>query len=210
MPADPAAALGHVYLVDDDASIRAGMKEALEVAGYCVYPFESAEAFLTGMVPLSPAVLLLDMRLAGMSGVDLQAHLRHLGISTPIVYISGESLPHEIVAGLKRGAVDFLIKPFSMNALLDALQAAVAKDGRMHRLLVRRRRLHERLAALTPREREVLTLMLKGLNNAELAARLEAAVPTAKIHRSRVMRKLQVETYAELRELCEGLDADEG
>lgn len=192
-------------MVEDDASVRSGMTEALAVAGYRVHAFESAEAFLKGMVPLSPAVLLLDMRLAGMSGVALQDRLRELGIMTPIVFISGESLPHEIVVALKQGAVDFLIKPFSMTALLDALQAALDKDGRMHQLLVRRRRIKERLATLTPREREVLGLMLKGYSNAELAAALEAAVPTTKIHRSRVMRKLQVQTYRELVELCSGL-----
>jgi FixJ family two-component response regulator len=197
--------LGNIYVVEDDASVRSGMTEALAVAGYRVHAFESAEAFLKGMVPLSPAVLLLDMRLAGMSGVALQDRLRELGIMTPIVFISGESLPHEIVVALKQGAVDFLIKPFSMTALLDALQAALDKDGRMHQLLVRRRRIKERLATLTPREREVLGLMLKGYSNAELAAALEAAVPTTKIHRSRVMRKLQVQTYRELVELCSGL-----
>lgn len=203
-----AATQGHVHLIDDDPSVRRGLSFALSEAGYSIHAYESAEAFLQAALPLSPAVVLLDMRLTGMSGVELQARLRELGHTTPIVFISGESLPAEIVAAMKQGATDFLVKPFSMEELLQTLATAMRRDVTAHQQTVRSMRVRERYAALTPREREVCALMIKGHGNKEIGELLGAAAATIKLHRGRVLLKMGVDSLAQLLRLVEGIPLD--
>ena len=125
---------GHIYLVDDDASIRSALAGTLERQGFSVTPYASAAEFLQHATPVSPAVILLDMRMPGLSGVECQADLERHGWTTPIIFISGESLPAQIVQAMKQGASDFLLKPFSMQTLLVAVERAIERDRATHAL----------------------------------------------------------------------------
>ena len=158
---------GHIYLVDDDASIRSALVGTLERQGFSVTTYESAAEFLQHATPVAPAVVLLDMRMPGQSGVEVQADLTRHGWTTPIIFISGESLPAQIVQAMKQGASDFLLKPFSMQAVLVAVAQALEKDRVMHEVLVRTLEVEKLYASLTPRECEVLEALIEGKKPAE-------------------------------------------
>lgn len=198
--------LGHVYIVDDDPSIRLALKNSLTELGYTVNDYESSEAFLSDAVPTSPAVVLLDMRMPFKSGTEVQAVLLQHGWKTPIIFISGESLAPQIVTGMKQGAIDFLFKPFSMQDLLMAIQRGMALDRRLHSQQLRLATAKAGLALLTPRETEVCIEMLLGRSNKEIAKLSKSAATTVKLHRSRVLAKMQVKSLSELIILCDGLD----
>ena len=198
--------LGHVYIVDDDPSIRLALKNSLTELGYTVNDYESSEAFLSDAVPTSPAVVLLDMRMPFKSGTEVQAVLLQHGWKTPIIFISGESLAPQIVTGMKQGAIDFLFKPFSMQDLLMAIQRGMALDRRLHSQQLRLATAKAGLALLTPRETEVCIEMLLGRSNKEIAKLSKSAATTVKLHRSRVLAKMQVKSLRELIILCHGLD----
>ena len=197
---------GHIYLVDDDASIRSALAGTLERQGFSVTTYASAAEFLQHATPVSPSVVLLDMRMPGQSGVEVQADLKRHGWTTPIIFISGESLPAQIVQAMKQGASDFLLKPFSMHALLAAVAQALEKDRATHEVLVRTLAVEKLYASLTPREREVLEAIIEGKTNKEIAASDGSAPATIKLHRSRVLSKMQVESAAELISLTSGID----
>ena len=120
--------LGHIYIIDDDASMRSSLTRMLKSCGYTIESHDSPETFIEKSIPVSPATILLDMRMPSMSGVDLQKKLKEMGRQTPIIFISGESMPHEIVTGMKQGAVDFLFKPFNLDDLLRCISSAIQKD----------------------------------------------------------------------------------
>jgi FixJ family two-component response regulator len=197
---------GHIYLVDDDASIREALASTLERQGFSVTAYASADEFLKNAAPVSPAVLLLDMRMPGQNGADLQADLAQHGWITPIIFLSGESLPAQIVRAMKQGASDFLLKPFSMQDLLTTVDQALAKDRAIHEVLIKTRTVEKRYVTLTPREREVFDAIIAGKTNKQVADEDGSAAATIKLHRSRVLSKMQVDSVADLIALTREVD----
>ena len=190
--------VGHIYLIDDDNSMRESLTRMLRDVGYLVEDYASAVKFLETSIPVSPAVILLDMQMPDMTGVELQEKLVKLGRKTPIVFVSGQSHPHQIVQGLKKGAVDFLFKPFNLEELLKAIADAIEFDRRqLKRVLVdiETKREYE---SLTPREREVCTWLVEGLLNKDIAVKLGTTDATIKVHKARVMSKMHVDSVQTL------------
>ncbi len=190
--------LGNVYLIDDDHSMRQSLELMLTDAGYSVHSYEGAQQFLDNSIPLSPAVVLLDMRMPSMSGVELQAKLKEIGRTNPIVFISGDSLPSEIVTGFKGGAVDFLFKPFNLEDLFKAIIKAMDLDRQNFKEMTDSLSANQRYATLTPREAEVCNLLVKGLMNKDVAKELGTTDATIKVHKARVMEKMKADSLQSL------------
>jgi FixJ family two-component response regulator len=192
-----------VYVVDDDAGIRDALSSLLRSVGLRVETFGSAREFLDAPRAEAPACLILDVRLPDSSGLDLPDELRNLDIPLPIIFITGHGTIPMSVRAMKSGAVEFLTKPFSDKDLLGAVQVCLERDrtGRAQRSDMTEAR--ERIERLTRREREVLDLVVTGKLNKQIAADLGAAEQTIKQHRGRVMRKLEVDSVAELVRLVE-------
>ncbi len=184
--------VGHIYLIDDDASMRTSLSRMLKEVGYIVEDFSSAVTFLEHSLPVSPAVILLDMQMPDMTGLDLQEKLLQMGRKTPIVFVSGQSHPHQIVKGLKKGAIDFLFKPFNLEDLLKAVADAVEFDRRQLKRISKEVETKKDYATLTPREKEVCFWLVKGLLNKDIAVRLGTTDATIKVHKARVMDKMHV------------------
>ena len=186
--------VGHIYLIDDDESMRKSLTRMLRELGYLVEDYGSAVDFFEKSVPVSPAVILLDMQMPDMTGLELQETLIKLKRKTPIVFVSGQSHPHQIVQSLKKGAVDFLFKPFNLDELLKAVADAIEFDGRQLKrvsLNVETRREYE---SLTPREREVCGWLVEGLLNKDIAVKLGTTDATIKVHKARVMSKMNADS----------------
>jgi FixJ family two-component response regulator len=187
-----------VYVVDDEETVRRSLSRLLRSAGLTVQTFPSAQAFLDQAPSNRPGCLVLDVRLPDLSGLDLQVTLGSRQATLPIIFITGRgSIPMSVQA-MKGGAVDFLRKPVEADALLDAIHRALAQS---RAALVREAQEGEvarRLAKLTPREREVLDLVVTGRLNKQIAAELGAAEKTVKVHRGRVMKKMEAESVADL------------
>ncbi|MDI9233423.1 response regulator transcription factor [Limnohabitans lacus] len=192
---------GHVYLIDDDPSICRSLAFTLSSSNYSVQTFDSPQAFLKDSLPISPAVILLDMRMPGMTGTELQNTLLQSGRETPIIFISGESQPSEIINAMKHGAIDFLLKPFSMESLMTAIENGLNKDRARQQQLVRVMDIRQRFSRLTEKEQEICRWMIKGYGNKEIAELNGSAPSTVKLHRSRVLDKMGCETLPELIEL---------
>jgi FixJ family two-component response regulator len=192
---------GHIYLIDDDPSICRSLAFTLNSSHYSVQTFDSPKAFLKDSLPISPAVILLDMRMPEMTGTELQNNLIESGRETPIIFISGESQPAEIIDAMKHGAIDFLLKPFSMESLMNAIESGLNKDRSRQNELVRNMDIRQRFSRLTEKEQEICRLMIKGYGNKEIAELNGSAPSTVKLHRSRVLDKMGVETLPELIEL---------
>ncbi len=186
--------VGHIYLIDDDESMRTSLRRMLKDVGYIVEDFSSAATFLECSLPVAPAVILLDMQMPDMTGLDLQEKLLQLGRKTPIVFVSGQSHPHQIVKGLKQGAVDFLFKPFNLEDLLKAVADALEFDRHQLRRLSKEVETKRDYATLTPREKEVCFWLVKGLLNKDIAVKLGTTDATIKVHKARVMDKMNVES----------------
>ncbi len=197
---------GHIYLVDDDASVRSALTGMLERQGFSVNAYASADEFLKHATRVSPAVLLLDMRMPKQNGADLQRDLAKHGWTTPTIFISGESLPAQIVQAMKQGASDFLLKPFSMQELLTAVDQALEKDRADHSLFMKARAVEKLYATLTPREREVFDAIIVGKTNKQIATADGSAAATIKLHRSRVLAKMQVDSVSALIDLISDID----
>jgi FixJ family two-component response regulator len=187
-----------VYVVDDDATIRKAVSLLMRSVGIDVVTFPSAQAFLESPAPRRPACLVLDVRLPGLSGLELQSRLAQVQPAVPIVFITGHGNVPTSVRAMKGGAVDFLQKPFDDEELLAAIQRALALSHRARAESAERAAVQRRLDTLTPREREVFELVLTGMLNKQIAAELGAAEKTIKVHRGRVMHKMQASSVAEL------------
>jgi len=188
----------HVFLVDDDDALRDGIADLLRVVGYQVYSWSYGAAFLADIPRVAPAVLITDMRMPGLSGVELHAELLRLGRTLPVIYISGESTVAQSIQAMKLGAVEFLIKPFGREELLRAVATSLEKDRQQMQHLIKAARVAQARAQLSPREVQVHELMLKGYNNREIMDALQISLPTAKQYKAEVMRKLAVRSLSEL------------
>jgi len=184
--------VGHVYLIDDDDSIRESLARMLRDVGYLVEDYASAVKFLEKSLPIAPAVILLDMQMPDMTGIQLQEKLLKLRRETPIVFVSGQSHPHQIVQGLKKGALDFLFKPFNLEELLKAVADAIQFDQRQLQRVAIDMEARREYESLTPREREVCIWLVEGLLNKDIAVKLGTTDATIKVHKARVMNKMHV------------------
>ena len=197
----------HVYLVDDNPEIRFHLKGLLVQQGYSVYDFDSAQTFLDGLENLAhPCVLVVDMRMPKLSGLDLQHQLKLKNIYVPSIFISGESQPQEIIDAMKTGAIEFLWKPFKSEHLIVALDRGLAIDIENTNIQNRKIKLQALQAGLSQKENEVFLLMRKGLKNKEIGEKLGVFSDTVKKHRAQVLAKMQVTTLHELLQLWEGIE----
>jgi FixJ family two-component response regulator len=196
--AAPSPSAGTVYVVDDDRGFLRSMDRLLRAAGHSVRTFTSAHEFLAAERADALGCLLLDLRMPGVNGLDLQERLSASGNTIPIVFLSGHAEFHAGVRALKAGAIDFLEKPFTDAELLAAVANALERDRTARERRALREDARGRLARLTPRERQVCDLVATGRLNKQIAAELGAAEKTIKCHRGRVMEKLAVGSVAEL------------
>jgi FixJ family two-component response regulator len=189
---------GVVYIVDDEETIRRALSRLVRTAGLTAQTFTSAQAFLEHPLPDHPACLVLDVRLPGLSGLDLQVALGPRQETVPIIFITGRgSIPMSVQA-MRGGALDFLKKPVDGDLLLESIQRALARSREALARAAEHSDVARRLARLTPREREVLDLVVAGMLNKQIAAELGAAEKTVKVHRGRMMKKMEADSVADL------------
>lgn len=187
-----------VFVVDDDLAVRHSMCWLLESAGLLVETYETAQAFLQAYQPKRPGCLVLDVRMPGLSGLDLQDQLQAQHTILPIIIITGHGDVPMAVRALKGGAIDFIEKPFSEQLLLDRIHQAIALDAEQRKEHTQRALIQARIDRLTPREHEVMGFVVDGKANKQIAALLERSQKTIEIHRANVMRKMEVNSLAEL------------
>jgi FixJ family two-component response regulator len=180
-----------VFVIDDDPSMRGALEDLVSSVGLEVNLFASPQEFLESERPDAPGCLVLDVRLPGMSGLTFQKELVRVGVTLPVIFITGHGDIPMSVRAMKAGAVEFLTKPFHDQELLDAIHAAIERDRDRRREQVLVTELRERYAALTERERQVMTLVVVGRANKQIAAELSLSEMTVKVHRGQVMRKMQ-------------------
>jgi FixJ family two-component response regulator len=201
MTADPI-----VYVVEDDEAVRRSLARLIRTVGLSVETFPSAKAFLDTPRPDRPACLVLDVRLPGPSGLELQAALGESQRAMPIIFITGHGNVPMSVQAMKSGAFDFLQKPFDDQELLGAIQRALDRSREARAENAERAAIGRRVQTLTPREREVLRLVVRGMLNKQIALRLGAAEKTIKVHRGRVMRKMAAESVADLVRMAQRIE----
>ena len=194
-----------VHIVDDDASWRTSTRRLMTAAGYRVTLHESAEAFLEAKHPDAPGCILLDLRMSGLNGLQLQQRLGEVRHKLPIVFISGHGDISTSVLAIKAGAEDFLTKPVATEVLLDAVARAVARNRADRDKRGQVDAMRARVDALTPTERKVFALIVRGKINKQIAAELDSAERTIKWHRSHIMQKLQCQSLAEMVLIAERL-----
>lgn len=188
----------HIFLIDDDASIRKAISRILNEQGYLVEEFTSGESFLENLSERSPAVILLDMEMPGINGIEIQRRLILRGIKTPIIFVSGHSHQQQIVDSMKYGAIDFIFKPFQLDDLLLVISKAIQKDEKNYWLLQEADEVVKAYKTLTKREKEVCRLLINGLLSKEIGKQLEISNATVKVHKGRVMEKLKVNSLQDL------------
>lgn len=197
-------AKGHVFLVDDDQEVRHSMADVLRHLGYGVSDFESATSFLQQAQRCSPAVLVLDMRMPQMTGLDLQKELLEQNWTMPVIYMSGDSQSQEIIDAMKFGAFDFLWKPVSHTQLIQIIDKGLALDAQRHAEQTRFNHVAKLYQSLSAKEQEILSLMLLGHSNKAIAALKNVMADTVKKHRAQIMAKMEVNSLPELLALCKG------
>ncbi|MBK5968137.1 MULTISPECIES: response regulator FixJ [Thiorhodovibrio] len=187
-----------VYVVDDDQAMRESLQWLIESVGMQVQTFDSADAFLKACKPDWSGCLLLDVRMPGMSGLELQSYLGRRSICLPVIVITGHGDVAMAVRAMKAGALDFIEKPFDDEALLGSIRKALENDDRARLLRAEQANILARMKELTPREREVMDLVTDGQSNREIATALSVSAKTVEVHRSRVMDKMHADSLAEL------------
>jgi FixJ family two-component response regulator len=187
-----------VFVIDDDADVRSALTRLIGTAGYVVEAFASARAFLARPPHDGPACIVLDLRMPEVGGLQLQETLERAGLTTPVIFLTGHGDVPSTVKAMKGGAVDYLLKPAEDEQLLDAIARALSRHSVARATAAEREALRARWNRLTPREREVCALVARGLINKQIAAQLGTVEKTIKVHRARVMEKLQVDSVAEL------------
>ncbi|WP_433770513.1 response regulator transcription factor [Pseudomonas putida] len=195
-----------VFVVDDDASIRDALSNLLRSTGMRVETFASTSEFLLHSKTDGASCLVLDVRLQGSSGLDFQRQLVDAHINIPIIFITGHGDIEMSVKAMKAGAVDFLAKPFREQDLLDAVSAALQTDTKRRELERKSSSLHADYQSLTPREKEVMALAVKGLMNKQIAGQMNLSEITIKIHRSHAMKKMHAKSFADLVRMAEALE----
>ena len=197
---------GLVHVVDDDASFRTAVERRLKLAGYDVATYSSAQDLLDHLPGEErPGCILLDVRIPGLSGPELQSHLIELGSTMPIVFLTGHADTATTVRAIKAGAEDFLTKPVSSEQLIEALDRALARQEAARSQRSRLNSLRTLVASLTPRERQVFDLIVRGRINRQIACEFGKTERTVKAHRQQVMEKMQVHSLAELVSIAERL-----
>jgi RNA polymerase sigma factor (sigma-70 family) len=199
-----------VFVVDDDPSIRRAIKRLIGSVGLQVELFGSAQEFLLGKRADAPSCLVLDIRLPGISGLDFQHELAEANIHIPIIFITAHGDIPMTVRAMKAGAVEFLTKPFRDQDLLDAIHLALERDRGRRRQDAELAALRERFELLSPREREVVAMVVSGMLNKQIAAQIGTTENTVKVHRSRAMEKMQANSLADLIKMIERLQVPRG
>jgi FixJ family two-component response regulator len=194
-----------VFIVDDDAQMRESLNNLIRSVGLRVELFASAQAFVQSRHPDAPSCLVLDVRMPGLSGLDLQKQASDAGLEIPIIFITGHGDIPMSVRAMKAGAVEFLTKPFRDQDLLDAIQQALERSRKAREQQAATEELRRRFALLTPREREVMERVVAGLLNKQIGAELGTSETTVKIHRHQVMEKMGADSLPELVRMADRL-----
>jgi FixJ family two-component response regulator len=187
-----------VYIVDDDQSTRMSLSSLFRSVGLQAHAFETTDEFLSAPRAEVPSCLVLDIRLRGESGLAFQQHVQEMGRPIPIIFMTGHGDIAMTVTAMKAGALDFLAKPFRDQDMLDAVSAALASDAERLKKLLTDRAIHENYKLLTAREREVLTCVIAGMLNKQIAARMNVSEITVKLHRGSAMKKMGARSVADL------------
>ncbi|WP_064695190.1 response regulator transcription factor [Rhizobium aegyptiacum] len=194
-----------VYIIDDDASVREGLGDLLRSVGLEVLTFASSHEFLDSKRPDVPGCIILDVRLPGRSGLEFQSMLTSLGIELPVIFISAHSDIPISVRAMKAGAIDFLTKPLREQELLDAAYAGIERDCTRRQEVALIAELRSRYDSLTPREREIMNLVVAGSVNKQIAAQVGLSEVTVKVHRGHVMQKMQARSLVDLVRMADSL-----
>jgi FixJ family two-component response regulator len=199
-----------VFVVDDDPSVRSSTERLVRSAGFKVKTFGSAAEFFESPRPQGPACLVLDVRLPGQSGLDLQRELAESGVRIPVIFMTGHGDIPMTVRAMKAGAVEFLTKPYRKNNLLEAIRTSIERDRVSRQERVEADELRQRYEQLTPREREVMSLVAAGQLNKQIAGVLATSERTIKFHRAHIMQKMEAESLAELVQMAGQLGIAKG